>query len=228
MATLQKEKPDTEILPSPGATSALLNGRYAPPPADQDGKTWVRTSAVIQAPANTLYEMWADVEASPAWHERVVEVRRTGANTHHWTMRDEPGENLLEWEFETLAEEPGKRIAWRSVGGEPESAGEVLFEPAPGGRGTMVTLLEQFHIGKFTRMWEAITGRDPKQSAVENLRHFKALAETGEIPRTQGQPHGDRGISGKMKRSMYAETISTPPAKSPSSAEMPAAARRQS
>jgi hypothetical protein len=46
---------------------------------------------------------------------------------------------------------------------------------------------------------------------VENLRHFKAFAEAGEIPRTQGQPHGPRGATGKMKASMYAETVKTPP-----------------
>jgi hypothetical protein len=38
---------------------------------------------------------------------------------------------------------------------------------------------------------------------IENLRHFKALAETGEIPRTQGQPHEDRGMIG-MKASIGA------------------------
>ena len=136
---------------------------------------------------------------------------KTGANTYHWVMRDEPGENTLEWDFEILADEPEKRIAWRSLGGEPESAGEVIFEPAPGGRGTMVTVLEQFRMGKWSRMWETITGRDPKQSAIENLRHFKAMAETGEIPRIEPQPHGDRGASGSMKRSAYGEKIVTPP-----------------
>jgi len=157
--------------------------------------------------------MWRDVEAAPGWHERIVEVRRTGANTYHWVMRDEPGENELEWDFEILADEPERRIAWRSVKGEPESAGEVLFEQAPGDRGTMVTVLEQFRMGPMARVWEAITGRDPKQGTIENLRHFKALAETGEIPRTEPQPHGDRGIVGGMKRSAYGEKIATPPAK---------------
>ncbi len=227
MATILTEKPNAETLPSVSGGAALLNGHYAPPPADKDGKTWVRTSVVIQAHPKKLYEMWADVEAAPAWHERIVEVRKTGANTYHWVMRDEPGENLLEWDFEILADEPEKRIAWQSVGGEPESAGEVIFESAPGGRGTMVTLLEQFRIGKFTRMWETITGRDPKQSAIENLRHFKAMAETGEIPRTEPQPHGDRGASGKMKRSLYGEKIVTPPATSAVSAEATATERRR-
>ena len=110
-----------------------------------------------------------------------------------------------------LADEPEKRIAWRSLSGEPESAGEVIFEPAPGNRGTMVTVLEQFRMGKFARARQALTGRDPKQSVIENLRHFKAMAETGEIPRVEPQPHGERGATGDLKRSAYGEKIATPP-----------------
>lgn len=212
--TALKESPNAEDLPRESAAAALLNGHYAPPPADHDGKTWVRTSALIQADPRKLYEMWRDVEAAPLWHERIVEVKETSPTSYHWVMRDEPGDNLLEWDFEILAEEPEKRIAWRSTAGEPESAGEVIFEPAPGGRGTLVTVLEQFRMGKLSRMWEAITGRDPKQSVIENLRHFKALAETGEVPRTEPQPHGDRGIAAKAKRSLYGEKIQTPPSTS--------------
>ena len=48
-------------------------------------------------------------------------------------------------------------------------------------------------MGKLASAWETIVGRNPKQAVIENLRHFKALAETGEIPRTQGQPHGPTG-----------------------------------
>jgi uncharacterized membrane protein len=215
MSAALTERPRAEALPTQSGASSLLNGHYAPPPQDRDGKSWVRTSAIILADPKKLYEMWRDVEAAPSWHERIVEVRTTGANTYHWLMRDEPGENTLEWEFEILADEPGKRIAWRSLSGDPESAGEVIFEPAPGGRGTMVTVLQQIHIGKLGRTWEAITGRDPKQSVIENLRHFKAMAETGEIPRTQPQPHGERGAVAGVKRSMYGEKISTPPGTSP-------------
>jgi hypothetical protein len=74
----------------------------------------------------------------------------------------------------------------------------------------MVTVLEQFRMGQLSRAWETITGRDPKQSAIENLRHFKALAETGEIPRTEPQSHGERGTIAGLKRSAYGEKIKTP------------------
>ncbi|HEX4022736.1 MAG TPA: SRPBCC family protein [Acidobacteriaceae bacterium] len=211
MATRLTEKPKADPLPDESGTGALLNGHYAPPPTNNDGKTWVRTSVIIQTDAKKLYDLWRDVEAAPAWHERIVEVRRTGANTSRWVMRDEPGDNTLEWDFEILADEAGKRITWHSLKGEPESAGEVIFEPAPGGRGTLVTVLEQFRLSKLARVWEMITGRDPKQSTIENLRHFKAMVETGEIPRTEPQPHGDRGVVGGVKRSVYGEKITTPP-----------------
>lgn len=141
---------------------AVWNGHFAPPPANQDGKTWVRTSVIVQASPKELYEIWRDVESAPAWHDRIVEVRPTGTRTFHWVMRDGPGDRILEWDFEILADDPKKRIAWRLIGEEPEGAGEVIFEPAPGGRGTIVTVLEQFRIGKLARAWKAITGGAPK------------------------------------------------------------------
>jgi uncharacterized membrane protein len=205
------EKESYTHAPQPeNGSAALLNGHYAAPPADRDGKTWVRSSVIVQAEPGTLFELWMDVERAPEWHERIVSVEKTGPNTARWVMRDEDGDNEIEWDFEILKADPGKRVVWRSTRGEPENAGEVIFEPAFGGRGTVVTILQQFRIGKVGRLWEAITGRDPKQSAVENLRNFKALAETGEIPRSHPQPHGDRGLSGRVKRSLYGENTPDP------------------
>jgi hypothetical protein len=74
----------------------------------------------------------------------------------------------------------------------------------------MVTVLQEFRIGKLANAWETLTGRNPKQAVIENLRHFKALTETGEIPRTQGQPHGPRGVIGTGKTSAYGEKIELP------------------
>ena len=195
-------------VPITSAASVILNGRYLPLPEDKDGKLWVRTSALIQASADDLYAMWRNVEAAPVWQEQIEQVVVTGEKTSHWVMQS--GEKTIEWDSEILADEPGRRIAWRSIGGDSDNAGEVIFEEAPGGRGTVVTVLQAFRMGKLTSAWETFTGRNPKQAVIENLRHFKALAETGEIPRTQGQPHEDRGLIGKMKASTYGEKVPTP------------------
>ena len=161
------------------SAGVAINGRYLPPPQDKDGKIWVRTSALILAGAERLYQMWRNVEAAPTWQEQIKSVSVTG-KTSHWIMQ--ANDKTIEWDSEILADEPGKRIAWHSIGGESDNAGEVIFEPAPGGRGTVVTVLQEFRMGKLASLWETITGRNPKQSVIENLRHFKALAEAGEIP----------------------------------------------
>lgn len=209
MAEAVTEKPNAEPNPTLGTAGIVLDGRYLPPPEDKDGKIWVRTSALVLREPQELYEMWHNVEAAPKWQEEIVQVVRTGEMTSRWTMRS--GDTTIEWNSMVLADEPGRRIAWRSISGDSQNAGEVVFEPAPGGRGTMVIVLQEFRLGKLANAWETVVGRNPKQAIIENLRHFKALAETGEIPRIQGQPHGERGVVGKLKQSVYGEKITTPP-----------------
>jgi uncharacterized membrane protein len=215
MSNALNEKPNAEPLPAAASAGIMVSGKYLPPPEDKDGKIWARTSALIKMDSDKLYEMWRDVESAPLWQEQIVQVTKTGKSTSHWVMRTsdthDADAKTIEWDSEILADEPGRRIAWRSIGGESQNAGEVIFEPAPGGRGTMVTLLQEFRLGKLASLWETIVGRNPKQAVIENLRHFKALAETGEIPRIQGQSHGPRGSVAEVKKSIYGEKIATPP-----------------
>jgi uncharacterized membrane protein len=202
------EKPNAEEVPRRSVASVILDGRYLPPLQDGNGKIWVRTSALVNAPDEELYRMWRDVESAPLWQEQIVSVVRTGERTSHWVMQVK--DKRVEWDSEVLNDEPGKRIAWRSVDGDSDNAGEVIFERATAGRGTMVTVLQEFKMSKLASAWQTLTGRNPKQAVIENLRHFKALAETGEIPRSQGQPHGPRGLVGESKASAYGEKIATP------------------
>jgi uncharacterized membrane protein len=187
----------------------VVEGRYIPPPQDKDGKVWVRTTALVQAEPERLYQMWRSVENAPQWQEQIVQVTATADRTSHWVMRS--GDGTLEWDSEILADEPARRIAWKSIGGGSDNAGEVIFDSAPGNRGTIVTVLQEFRMGKWASAWETLVGRNPKQAVIENLRHFKALAETGEIPTTQGQPHGPRGVTAGVKKGLYGEKIATPP-----------------
>lgn len=203
------EKPGGAKLPRSLGANAMQDGHYMPPPADEDGKMWVRASALIKGQPQDLYGMWHHLEAAPLWQEQVMSVTRTGEKTSHSVMQSPSG--TIEWDTEILADEPGRRIAWRSTAGEAENAGEVVFERAPGGRGTIVTVLEEFRMGKLAGAWETLRGRNPKQAVIENLRHFKALVETGEIPRTAGQPHGPRAGIGSMKASSHAEKLAKPP-----------------
>ena len=205
------EKPQVVSSQQSSPASTIINGHYAPPPADKDGKLWARASCLVLRSPDELYSLWRDIEKAPLWQEQIESVRATGPETSHWVMvKEDDREHTLEWDSEILQDEPGKRIAWRSIYGDTNTAGEVIFGTAPGDRGTIVTVLQEFRMGKWASAWETITGRNPKQAVIENLRHFKALAESGEIPRNQGQPHGPRGTIGKAKKSLYGEKIATP------------------
>lgn len=203
------EKPSAEALPRLLGANVVEDGCYMPPPVDDDGKMWVRTSVLIHGEPQDLWGMWRNVEDAPLWQEHIVSVKPVSDTISHWVMESATGRT--EWDSEVMAEEPGRRIAWRSIGGDSQNAGEVVFERAPGGRGTYVTVLQEFRMGKLASAWETVRARNPKQAVIENLRHFKALVETGEIPRTHGQPHGPRGMSGKTKASAYAENVNQPP-----------------
>jgi uncharacterized membrane protein len=212
MTNALREKPNAEALPQAASAGVIVEGKYLPPPEDKEGRSWVRTTAHVQADRQVLYQLWSDLENVPQWQEQIVNVTRTGERTSRWTMQ--AGDKTLEWNSEILSAEPGRRIAWKTIDGDLHQAGEVIFELAPGNRGTLVTLLQEFEIAKWKSAMATIGNRNPKQGAIENLRHFKALAETGEIPRAQGQPHGPRGMVASAKESMYGEKIPTPPGQS--------------
>jgi uncharacterized membrane protein len=145
------EKPNAEELPGATAASTIIDGRYLPPPQDGEGKLWVRTSALIKVSAQTLYEAWRNVEAAPRWQEELESVTVTGPTTSHWIMRPGGGSSTVEWDAEVLQDEPGKSIAWRSTGGEIDEAGEVVFDRSPGGDGTVVTILQEYRMGKLAK-----------------------------------------------------------------------------
>jgi uncharacterized membrane protein len=71
-------------------------------------------------------------------------------------------------------------------------AGEatVTFKDAPGDRGTEIHV-EVDTAGKLGQMAQKLTGSEPLAKAKDDLRRFKALIETGEIPRSDASPEGE-------------------------------------
>ena len=107
----QNSNSTTSAQDKPSGASAVFNGRYMPPPDDDDGQRWVRASAIIQASHEALYARWRDVESSTQWHGQTVNVRKTGNKTSHWTMK--VGEKNIEWDSEILAEKKAAQADWR-------------------------------------------------------------------------------------------------------------------
>jgi uncharacterized membrane protein len=110
----------------------------------------------------------------------------------HWVAKG-PAGSTVEWDAEITEDRSNERIAWRSVeGAEVEHAGSVRFEPAPGGRGTVITVDMHYRptLGTVGAAVAAWFGEDPNQTVKMDLRRFKQVMETGEIITTEGQPAG--------------------------------------
>ena len=75
-----------------------------------------------------------------------------------------------------------------------EAGANVEFKSAPGDRGTEI-YVEVAEGGPFEKLFG--TGRLAKVK--DALRHFKALVETGEVPRSDGTPEGE-SVERKLKQ----------------------------
>ena len=183
------------------------------PKGTHDGVETQHTRQTILADPKTLYGLWKNQEAFPLWQEHVVSVKMTGATTSHWVMgnpEDADGKRI-EFDSETVIDIPGEKIGWKSIAGDVEQSGEVEFKARRDGRGTVVTLVQRFKVGVLASIFASVAERGPRQTVIEDLRHFKEMAEAGEIPSVKGQAHGPRGLGGGLKEWMYGETNPTPP-----------------
>ena len=214
----------TEVIPTDESKLKSVLGSpqgsaYKPlPQKTEDGYVTAHAVQTIQADPQRLYTLWRDVTSIPLWQEYVVSVTDLGGGKSHWVMgnpEDADGKRI-EFDSQIERDDPGKRIGWKSVTPEVEQEGVVMFDILENGRGTKVTLIQKQKVpGGFLGNAAASTAkRGPKQIVIEDLRHFKEMAEAGEIPSVAGQPHGPRGASGGIKEWMLGESNPTPPGSS--------------
>ena len=159
------------------------------------GKRGVRVqrSMTVMRSAEDLFNFWYDIEQAPRYMDYIQSVMKTGERTSHWVAQ-RPGGKIVEWNSELLQVVPNKSISWHAHG-KPATAntGKVTFDPAPNGRGTVVTLELDFlqFQGTLGTGIGSILGHVQEQQARETLRHFKEIMEGGEVPTIKGQSTGE-------------------------------------
>ncbi|QLG28434.1 SRPBCC family protein [Halorarum halophilum] len=157
------------------------------PPADAPE---VERSVTVGRPADELSEVWHDPERLSHIAGHFAEVTGAGVERLHWTVPGPLG-RTLSWETRVVEERPGELLRWESLdGASVPNEGEIRFEPAPGDRGTEVTLRVRFDPpgGGFGDAAMRLLGVVPDTLVGKTLRRFKSLAETGEVPTLAGNP----------------------------------------
>ena len=152
----------------------------------------LRETLTINAPAEELYRYWRPLDNLPRFMKHLKAVIRTGPLESHW-VAEAPTGRTIEWDARIVAEEEGRHLAWESLpGSDVIHSGSVRFSPAPGGRGTVVEVVLRYEplSGKLSAALATLFGGGAQREIKEDLRRFKQLMETGEIPTTDGQPSG--------------------------------------
>jgi len=186
------------------AALGIDTARNDNPPAPQDyfnHGIHVEQSFTINKEPWELYGFWRDFNNLPQIMTHLESVQVQDGKRSHWvaTAPSIAG-GKVEWDAEIINDEPNALIAWRSLGGaDVDNAGSVRFVPAPNGRGTEVKVVIDYipPAGRVGSWVAKLFGEEPQQQIQEDLRRFKRLMETGEIPTTQGQPKGNCGGGGQ-------------------------------
>ena len=193
----------------------MAGAAYQPLPRGKEhGRVLSHAVQTIRSTPEQVFSVYSRPELLPAWQEGVVSVTATGERTQHWVMQDPGTGKHFEYDAELVEVAPGKRLVSRVVNGPFESTTEtVLFEEAPVGRGTRVTIISDYKVpgNIVTNALGKLITRSPEQLTIENLRHLKQLMESHEIPSVKDQPAGPRGLIGKWKELLLGENLPTPP-----------------
>ena len=178
----------------------------------------------VNRPRFEVYQFWRNLENLPTFMRHLERVRPVSDTVSHWVAKSPMGRKA-EWDAEILMDEPGEMISWRSLpGADVSNAGSVHFRDAAGNRGTEVKVELQYLPpgGTLGALVAKMFGEDPGQQVEEDLRRFKMMLETGEVPQTvhQVQRQGDKPVNArskeqKEKEAMQASEESFPASDSP-------------
>jgi uncharacterized membrane protein len=156
----------------------------------------VEEVVTINASPEQLFGYWRNLSQLPLFMSHLVSVQQLDYRRSHWVAKA-PAGRTVQWDAEIINEIPGELLGWRTLDrSDVVSAGSVRFKRATGDRGTEVRVRLQYDppAGKIGATVAWLLGHEPAQSIREDLRRFKQLMETGEVPTIAGQPRGQQSM----------------------------------
>ncbi len=158
----------------------------------------VDEAVTVARPREEVYRFWRELENLPRFMRHIESVEALGEKRSRWTARVPKGLGTITWEAEITEDVPGETLAWRSLpGADIENHGTVRFDDGPEGwgaegRGTEVHVRISYRppAGEVGHLVAKLLNPANKQMVKEDVRRFKHVLETGEVPTIEGQPTG--------------------------------------
>lgn len=156
-------------------------------------------AVMINRPRQELYDFWRDLNNLPMFMENVKSIDLLESGQSRWIVAG-PGDRDVELTSEIIEDRTGEFIAWRaSEESDIDHEGWIEFRDNAFGRGTEVRLFISYDPpgGVIGKVVAKVMQREPRIQARRELRRFKQLMETGEIPTSKAldaAPRGDRHL----------------------------------
>ncbi|GAC1312811.1 MAG: hypothetical protein NVS2B3_14400 [Vulcanimicrobiaceae bacterium] len=139
-------------------------------------------ATIAREPAD-VYAAWRTFEHLPLVMPNVRSVEVLDEKRSRWTVAGPFGREVS-WEATIIDDTPGERIAWRADAAPVPHAGSIRFTPAPGERGTEVSVEIEYMVpgaklgGLFVK---ATTKIPPVRLGELDLRRFKSMLEANDV-----------------------------------------------
>src|SRR5579884_453229 len=131
---ITRRSPLGMALAAGGGTLALVAGTRKRPA--QPRSLW--TSLLVNCSPEEAYRFWRDFENFPRFMNRLQSVTVHDDRQSRWVALGPMG-RPISWNAEITEDRKNESICWRSLpGSDVEVHGEVRFEQAPAGRGTLI------------------------------------------------------------------------------------------
>ncbi len=141
----------------------------------------VQESVEVQAPAADVFRYWSNFENFSTFMSNVEEVRMTGEDTSHWSVKGPLGKSV-QFDAKTTQMDPERGIGWNTIEGEVMTSGEARFEEvAPGRTRIEVTMNYSDPPGGKAGEVAANVLSNPEREMREDLENFARKVERGEV-----------------------------------------------
>ncbi len=159
----------------------------------------VEGSIEAQAPVQTVYEYWRNLENLPNFMSNIEEVRSTGPDTTHWVVKGPLG-TRMEFDARTTQDEPNSAIGWNTVDGDVQTSGQVRFQELGPDR-TRIDVTMNYANPPGGKVGEVASKAvaNPKLMMEQDLRNFRDIIEGNATPEeVQQRPSAATAQSGAL------------------------------
>ena len=153
-----------------------------------------KTTITVNKPRQEVYEFWRNLSNLPLFMKHLQEVIVVDDHHSTWKAKIPGGLGNVQWDSKILTDTPGEEISWSSMpDSQIDNRGTVKFLDA-GKFGTEINVDISYHApaGNIGEGVAKLLTPALEKLIKEDIRNFRTIIESGELPTTEGQPKGEK------------------------------------